>query len=743
MKALTILTLMTAMLLFGACSQPYPDLPSLDDPTLIRTSPFDSLGIEDLLRLDQSERMKRRLATDELLAEITFHEKNRARWISQELRRMKVGDVIDVVIRDPELRVDHLMRTLHLAVGIDPSHSGAWFRLGGYARNLGDFALARRAFAMAGAAALVDTALPRPEFVVQMAAVKEAWCCRARGDVQDGLALIERIRGASGLVSLESKIIAGLLLADAGRFQEAYDLSMSIDAVEFPDIGTYHTGLRNTRSNYVRCWIQAMAWVGIGEPGMARHALGELRFYRVAFPFKSEYWNDVGLVCELSGRVEDCRMAYGLSMSTKRVLLPFVNWDAFSTPPVILGQPDVMVPCITSYETRLFGGSTFTLAAQLLAESAQTEDDSLKMARGAAALDALLVCRNRNIRPSLALALCGRAHYYMGNFDEAERDLREARARLADEGLGDAGTELVLGTILVGAERNEEALEFLGAAVAYEPELAGAWRTLGVTYATLGRHDEAEAAMDRALELDPESSLGWHNRGLFYASRERWPEAMTDLGVAVRLAPWNQEARDLLQRVTLELRDADQGPAALSATARADSLADSITRLADGRLEQQPGVITLGGSAGRATAMAVIPDFDVVADSLAAEHAAAPTPGIRRELADAYLHAGRSSEALALLGGLPETEMELGDLVLLLRADRDLGDPARAIRLVADLGGPGDRDAPDLWSLVALICLDQGYDAEGRLALDRALELDPGNKGLQAYRQFLVGRSGP
>ena len=740
MRSRPLLFALVMLLFAGACSRPYAPLPSLDDPALKLTSPYDSLGIEAFLALDVDRQAARRRATDKILAEVVHHEQNRGLWVLAETRRWRGSDAIDITIRDPERRYDHLVRLLNQAVGLDPTHAGAWFKLGAYTKDIGDLEAARRAFAMVAQAVPNDPSVVQPESVLLEAAKQQAWCCRGLGYRDEGLSLMDEIRSTNGLRDLEAKIVYGLLLADAGRFQEAYNLSMSIGPVEIPDIGMFTSGLNTIRTDYVRCWIQAMAWIGIGEPKMARHVLRGFHLSDKLIPYEQEYWSDFGLVCELGNEVEDSRLAYAFGVRVKKPLLPFVNWDAFSTQPVILEQPHILVTCFTAYETRLLGGSLFTLGAQLLTECAQAKDDVARLVRGAKAVNTLSTCIRRNIRPVLALALRGRARYYMGDFAAAETDLRSAGGQLRSEGRGDAGTELVLGTVLVQDQRCDEAVEYLNGAIELDPTMAGAWRTLGVAHATLGNHDEAEEAFDRALELDPESSLGWHNRGIYHASREHWVQAMTDLGVAVRLAPWNEEALDLLQTVTLEMRDAELGEAALGATVRADSLAGSIALYTEGRLEQSPGVITLNQPSERVSIMAELSDFAAVADSLAVRYAATPTIELRSQLAEACLRAGRSDDVLALLGDVPREETTSDDTVLLLRVDRGKGDPDRALALVEDIGGPRDLADADMWSLAALICMDHGFQDEGMKALTRALELDPDNRGLQAYRQFLLSR---
>ena len=73
------------------------------------------------------------------------------------------------------------------------------------------------------------------------------------------------------------------------------------------------------------------------------------------------------------------------------------------------------------------------------------------------------------------------------------------------------------------------------------------------------------------------------------------------------------------------------------------------------------------------------------------------------------------------------------DLVLVLEADRAEGEDELALALVRALAG-GATDPwnhAGLWILAGFICLDGGDTAEGRTALERALELDPGNHGLK------------
>ena len=85
------------------------------------------------------------------------------------------------------------------------------------------------------------------------------------------------------------------------------------------------------------------------------------------------------------------------------------------------------------------------------------------------------------------------------------------------------------------------------------------------------------------------------------------------------------------------------------------------------------------------------------------------------------------------LTGANITQLTGDDLALVLEADRSEAEDELALALVKALeGGATDPwNHAGLWTLAGFICLDSGDIAEGRTALERALELDPGNQGLK------------
>ncbi len=748
MLALIVLIMLPTALLTG-CGRHAPPPPPLDNPDRMLEAEYDSLGIEDFLVLDEASRADRASAADHDFLALLRHREELERYDRLE-RSIASGNTNDSAVQIVEnvhnkKRVDTLIRKLHRAVNTDPTHAEAWCELGLLQDLIGDFDRARLSQASALRAIPHDR---RPFDRIELETICRigaAWACRDLGLWSEGLGWLEVAPGSLGERAQEATLVEGLLLAGAGRFSEAFDRSMDLGAIRYEHKGYKRRGFGKVASNYGRAWIQGMAWLRNGEPDMAYHALGVLLQTRIDVPFMRRYWNDVGLICELSGHRDLAIDAYGLALVGERIMLPYLPWEGFSTAPVILGEPHLKTPYFTVFDSNYFAGSLFSFAAQLMSECGIAEDPGLCASRGRDAEQAFTICMRRGIHPTLAQALRGRTRFFVGDMAGAERDLLAACSRLDSLATPDAASCLILGTVQLSDDRADEATFWLSRAVEADPEMAGAWRTLGAALAMRGRADEALAAMDRALDLDPESSAGWYNRGLLHAEQDHWARASVDLGVAVRLAPWLTKARDMLQRAAVELRRDGRETEVARAAAVADSVAGGLPVVAEGRFEEHPSVIMLGGRVRRQAAP--MTDYAAMADTLAAAYSETPTTESRRRYADVLLRLGRSDEALLLyaadLAADQESDMAWEDLVLLLRADRDRADPTRALSLVRSLGTRGDAADPDLWSLVALTCLESDHRAEGLQALDHALTLDPSNEGLKAYRAFLDRAEGP
>lgn len=135
-------------------------------------------------------------------------------------------------------------------------------------------------------------------------------------------------------------------------------------------------------------------------------------------------------------------------------------------------------------------------------------------------------------------------------------------------------------------------------------------------------------------------------------------------------------------------------------------------------------------------------DPDAALAALRAEYAADDNDLNRQNLARFLIRSDELAEgrelARASLDGAKVTEQNVSqlagkDVELLLEAERNAGGKELATYLVATLksGEFNPWYEAGVWTLVGFICLDHELNADGKLALERASALDPGNQGLK------------
>ncbi len=101
-------------------------------------------------------------------------------------------------------------------------------------------------------------------------------------------------------------------------------------------------------------------------------------------------------------------------------------------------------------------------------------------------------------------------------------------------------------------------------------------------------------------------------------------------------------------------------------------------------------------------------------------------------------------QAFSVPAAIEAGEITNEDLCLALEADRALGDLGTAQYYLAELTDGNDEIPGDtqVWALVGFICLDHGDLVGGRLALEKASELDPDNYGLKQQLARLKHKEG-
>ncbi|MBA4378789.1 MAG: hypothetical protein C0395_09110, partial [Gemmatimonas sp.] len=319
MRYPTTVAAVLVLALVAGCRSTAPPPPFTDGAPAIaaEVAPVDLAGFRALPVADQERR--RRLADEELAR---FH-----RWhqdIPSLLRRSGVALSFfegNGLLADGRLTVDdfdRMMPVLQRAVQIDPACTEAWFRLGDTLTQYGDWSRADAAFTAAWQACPHDLRLEGRAETARGISRAHAWLCRDTARWEEGLALLERGDGMSAAgADDQDQLLRGLLLAGAGRFQEAVAVAKAMPPLRYPRYG-YGMAAGSHGNN----WIEAMAWFAIGEPAFARKALGEIYAYR-AVQQSTRYWNDVALILDTVGSDTESDATYARSLKGRFPLLAF------------------------------------------------------------------------------------------------------------------------------------------------------------------------------------------------------------------------------------------------------------------------------------------------------------------------------------------------------------------------------------------------------------------------------------
>lgn len=335
-------------------------------------------------------------------------------------------------------------------------------------------------------------------------------------------------------------------------------------------------------------------------------------------------------------------------------------------------------------------------------------------------------CLSQNPNNAQASVSIGKVRFEAGDFSQAEAVLRPAVAGSPDN----AEAAFVLASSLFNQGKTAETVQVLENSRAATPATVASDVLLGQAYLRLRRHDRAKACFLAATQRAPEYPNGYF--GLATACEE--------LGQADEAAQHRRKFREL---------QAEQLRKAIDQTGRYDDLTSTRQDMADfylaaGRLYLERG--------------------DEAAAEQHAKRALELAPGNeqgRAELAQLYARTGRLREAVDVLLPLKKTRAQdagfwqrLAQLYSQLQAfeeadealrrmaelapDQALGYAARAqLRLqlnrdpaeAAEFARQAAERAPAAanYFLRSVACQRAGDRAEAKTAIEKALELDPGN----------------
>jgi len=691
---------------------------------------LDSLGLAAFQTLPQDER--------EYRAKLARSKRERVVRFSQLIQHyLDLGQSGGVAIHDNinNKSVTDCIHALINATGLDPSAADAWYDLAYFTRIVGDLHRSLRCLQAAIAALDQKSTTTCPDFRAFLA-LEYAWLCRDLGLNEMSLDWAGKAHDL-GADPQECKLVEGLALAALGRFTEAVQAAKNLGEIKTRRPHLY--SLANKRSTPMRAsdfakrWIEGMAYLKTGDFELAHHQVKEVNPTR-ELPHATRFWNDVGLIFEMNGKSE-ASSYYGLAV----VWLPYLLYyplEGMRGEPKLFGGSDVALDYFRTHSSMYVAGSMYSYAAITALESQVTEDVKKRELLAQQAMAAMDICRRRGIRATDALAMRGKFLFAREDYAGALVDLRTAMTEMAEDQRYDAELYVLAGLSSLSVDRPQEAVVFFQRAIKLDGSQAETWNYLGVARIKAGDRSKARQAFDQSIVIEPEAASTWYNRGLLNFQDGDFEAATRDMQMAAMLDPEIGAAKELLEHADTKGVDFEVSDATALAQLIAQASQSSVGKRDARSLEN--GLITAKSGNPQPLRSEEFKISEQVVTELAKEYAEKPSQESRRNLARAYIRAGRADDARDLLLPFWGQSSSITDQTLLLEADRAMGDTRRARILAASLEqGPPSVEDSAFWSLVAFICLDAGLKSEGMVALDAAISLDPGNLALKRHRNLL------
>jgi hypothetical protein len=236
-----------------------------------------------------------------------------------------------------------------------------------------------------------------------------------------------------------------------------------------------------------------------------------------------------------------------------------------------------------------------------------------------------------------------------------------------------------------------------------------------------------------------------------FKKQEAASRALDQLEICIDSGYYKGQAKVLMGQVYYLMGDLNSAlieiEGALETFATLDdkpAMAAVLEGLSSAKADLDPADVSMffgqsGASQGR---WAAVQDPEAFMAELREAYAADPSDANRRDLARFLIREGQAEEGHALaLGEFDKAALKSEairdipgeDMELILEADRAMDSSDLALALVQALEGGAEDPWNDasLWAMAGFVCLDAEKEAEGKIALQRASELDPGNQGLK------------
>ncbi|MBU8870734.1 MAG: tetratricopeptide repeat protein [Gemmatimonadales bacterium] len=708
---------------------------------------INPLSLEEFLALSADDKkLRRKKAADEYYQAMALRRTLSRGWEIWTVTRSVA--VAQHAMSDEMGIITPAIMHLKSAVGLDPGNPYFCYDLGYFAGVIGDRRLQREGFA-AGLAALEVRQRKSPNPLWQQnedlsrlrlrLLMDQAWLDREEGHYPAGL---ETVKVAMAQMAgddmrtlpeaREAVLLHSLLVVDTGDVHGARRLAQKLPEWRLPIQKTFaqsvssagpvmrKENLEHITSKFARDWVWTMTYLKLEDKDQAMNGMRE-KNYVTEYPphLNYRFWRDMGRVLEHFGERQEANRCYGFSI-VYHPYFPYFPLEGARGVSRVLDQTGAGQTYYLGFHHFYISGSLFSFAANRVVAMEVATDSTEVRIQAESALDALDICLRKNIRPTSALALRGRVHYRLGNVEAALEDLLRAHKELKADQRPSAEIVKMLAVINFNRKEFIDSRTWLEQYTQMEPTDGFGWALSGLSMAHLGRLDEAVTLLDHSRELDPSALNGWYNLALVYLQQDEVELARVLLAEAKTRFPTNPHITRLQQLIRDDLGETVQmtsGNVEMK-TSAADSVwfaRSNITSAAN---------VTIGLST---------PEIEQLLPELWQRYRLKPNAEHRYTLAQALIQARQSKEVQDLLGPLWPDDLSGEEAVLLLMADRDRQSPARATdlaqRLLRDANPYPDSE---FWSLVAVVCLENGRRDAGILALNLACELDPQNVALRA-----------
>ncbi len=699
-----------------------------------RFSPVNLAEFRDLPPLTQ--KLRREAAKESLYDAMAFNRiiawsweiwcRSRTQQVAQEAAFYKYGILTPAI------------QNLEKAAGEDPSNPFTWSHLAFFTGLVGN--KTRQLEALENGFVALEVIKNHQELTPEKAKelhlmalrwlLDKAWLMRDKGQFTEGMRIVKTTMTMmvedeykTHAEGREALLLESLLLVDQGFYDEARINANQFKTMKLPILAfsggstprTKHN-LNHTESDFCRQWVWDMTHLKLENEAQALRPRGS-QVNHLEYPphLGYRYWQDMGRIREHFGQNAEAWSCYFRGLLCRPFLSFFPSKITNGSTPVF-GQEDTGNFHFLGYYEFFLGGSEFAYAANRVASMEWAFGEQKLAKYGKEALETLTACHAKGIRPMSALALRGYAYTLLNQSHLAEIDLRAADLMFTEAGRENSQVLRLLVTLCYNRKAYLDSHDLLKRYLILHPEDASSWGLQGVILAQLNLYEEALKATNVSLELQPESTSGLFNRALVQLHLGRTEEAQKDLAKAGKLSPENTN----IARMATLVRN------------------DPHTTLV---LEHQPQKWTVSTSDSLESQWenpaAGLPEEELSAflTKAQATYLEKPSQESRLALCCALVENSQWLDVQNLMApSWPET-IDLQGTLFLLQADRALGQSQRAMILAQSLTTDSVLVASSrLWTMVAVICIENSQKERGAEALKMALELDPENQSLHRLK---------